>query len=64
MAAEISGSGQVSSIQSTGSTIGRQASIVLATLQKNAEQQEIANRPLKIPDLRMFGLGRNVNMQM
>lgn len=64
MATEISVGGNVSSYQATHSTIGRQASIVLATLQKNAEQQEIASRPLKIPDLRMFGLGRNVNMIM
>lgn len=52
----------VSSFTSTNGTIGKQASVLHATLQKNAEWQAIAERPLKIPDLRQFGVGSNVDM--
>ncbi|MEW5947106.1 MAG: hypothetical protein AB1742_12995 [bacterium] len=63
MATDVGAVGSVTSPgMTTGSTTGRQASIVQATLARNAEQQEIARRPLKIPDTRLFGIMTNVDM--
>ena len=43
-------------------TPGQAANIVLSTLAANQNQQEIARRPLKVPDLRQFGVGGKVNL--
>jgi hypothetical protein len=36
---------------------------MMATLQASAEQQAIAQKPLKVPDISVFGVGRIVNIQ-
>lgn len=43
-------------------TPGQAANIVEATLMAVAKQQDMNNRPLKVPDLRQFGVGRRVNL--
>ena len=47
----------------TNGTPGAQASVMMATLQAAAEQQAIAQKPLKVPDISVFGVGRIVNIQ-
>jgi hypothetical protein len=47
----------------TNGTFGAQVSVVMATLQANAEQQAIAERPLKVPDISVFGVGRIINIK-
>ncbi|MEW6202649.1 MAG: hypothetical protein AB1546_11765 [bacterium] len=62
MATQVSAAGVGSVPVTTHSTIGRQVSILQATLVENAKQQEIARRPLKVPDLRQFGVGTLINI--
>jgi hypothetical protein len=52
----------ISGSWSTGGTIGSQVTEVEATLQEVSKQQAFASRPLKVPDLRMFGIGWEVNV--
>ena len=43
-------------------TPGEGANILMSTLKAVQNQQAINNRPLKVPDLRQFGVGRRVNL--
>jgi len=43
-------------------TPGEAASIVESTLAAVQNQQAFNNRPLKVPDLRQFGVGQRVNL--
>ena len=42
-------------------TPGQSVNVVESTLMAVQQQQEIARRPLKVPDLREFGVGRRLN---
>jgi hypothetical protein len=58
----MSNAGSMGPVMSTNGTLGAQMSVVQATLQANAEQQAIAQRPLKVPDVSVFGVGRVINI--
>ena len=57
-----SGASMASPSSFNGGTPGGAANIVEATLMAVAKQQDMNNRPLKVPDLRQFGVGRRVNI--
>jgi hypothetical protein len=58
----VSGGSSISGALYTNSTIGQQASVVQATLQQVAKQQAFNAAPLKVPDLRKFGVGWEINI--
>ena len=59
----MSDAGSVGPIMFSNGTFGAQASVVDATLRAVAEQQAINNRPLKVPDISLFSVGRIINIK-
>ena len=55
--------GAVGPVMFTNGTFGSQASVVDSTLRAVAEQQAIVARPLKVPDVSLFSVGRIVNIK-
>lgn len=49
-------------VMNVGNTVGQGANILMSTLAAVQNQQEFNSRPLKVPDLRQFGLGNRLNL--